>query len=221
MRGSSVVCCVNTQQKNSRPSKDIQGSHNQQTKPNQKQPREIQGLTHSWSWALLEKLPIVQLLENYPAFYGNRRFITAFTRALPQSLSWARSIQLSRKCGDLDFSQPYGPPWPVTGIALPAIQGHPNKTDSNPHNQNNQRQYPLFRETSDSGEAIQCVVNPRKRKTVFLDDVILLSVVHAETEAPVYLPNQNEGRRPGAFWLFDSPASLYASSTLPIICLLL
>jgi hypothetical protein len=27
-------------------------------------------LTHSWSRALLEKPPIVQLLENFPAFYG-------------------------------------------------------------------------------------------------------------------------------------------------------
>jgi hypothetical protein len=27
-------------------------------------------LTHSWSWALLEKLPIVQLLKNFPALYG-------------------------------------------------------------------------------------------------------------------------------------------------------
>jgi hypothetical protein len=50
-------------------------------------------LTHSWSWALLEKPPIVQPLKNFPAFYGTRRFITAFTRALHWSLFWAKSIQ--------------------------------------------------------------------------------------------------------------------------------
>jgi hypothetical protein len=50
-------------------------------------------LTHSVTWALLEKPPIVQLLKNFPAFYGTRRFITVFTRALHWSLFWARSIQ--------------------------------------------------------------------------------------------------------------------------------
>jgi hypothetical protein len=50
-------------------------------------------LTHSWSYGHFEKLPIVQLLKNFPAFYGSRRFITVFTRALHWSLSWARSIQ--------------------------------------------------------------------------------------------------------------------------------
>jgi hypothetical protein len=35
----------------------------------------------------------VQLLKNFPAFYGTRRFITVFTRALHWSLSCARSIQ--------------------------------------------------------------------------------------------------------------------------------
>jgi hypothetical protein len=49
--------------------------------------------TYSWSWALLEELPILQLLKNFPAFYGNWRFITVFTRVLHWPLSWTRSIQ--------------------------------------------------------------------------------------------------------------------------------
>jgi hypothetical protein len=44
-------------------------------------------LIYLWSWALLGKLPIVQPLKNNPAYYGTRRFITVFTRALHQSLS--------------------------------------------------------------------------------------------------------------------------------------
>ena len=42
---------------------------------------------------LTEKLTCPQLLKKFLAFYGIRRFITAFTRARHLSLSWARSIQ--------------------------------------------------------------------------------------------------------------------------------
>jgi hypothetical protein len=45
--------------------------------------------------SLLEKPPVAQLLKNFPTFYGTRRFFTMFTRALDQSLSWARSIQFT------------------------------------------------------------------------------------------------------------------------------
>jgi hypothetical protein len=47
----------------------------------------------SWSWALLEKLPVAQLLTNFPTFYGTRRFITLLTRTLPWYLYWATWIQ--------------------------------------------------------------------------------------------------------------------------------
>jgi hypothetical protein len=44
-------------------------------------------VNNSWSLTVLEKLIIVQLLKNFPTFYGTRSFITAFTRALHWSLS--------------------------------------------------------------------------------------------------------------------------------------
>jgi hypothetical protein len=53
----------------------------------------LTSLTHSWSWTLLKKPPIVQLLKKFQAFYGTRRFITVITRTLHWSRSWARSIQ--------------------------------------------------------------------------------------------------------------------------------
>jgi hypothetical protein len=53
----------------------------------------VHSLAHSWSWALLEMPLVVQLLKNLPAFYGTRRFITVFPRALHWFLYWARSIQ--------------------------------------------------------------------------------------------------------------------------------
>jgi hypothetical protein len=45
--------------------------------------------THSWHWTLLEEPPILQLLKNFPAFFGTRRFITVFTRSQHWSLSWS------------------------------------------------------------------------------------------------------------------------------------
>ena len=41
---------------------------------------------------VLNKLTVSQLVNKFPAFYGTRRFITAFTSARHLSLSWARSI---------------------------------------------------------------------------------------------------------------------------------
>ena len=46
-----------------------------------------------WSRVLLEKLTGFQLVKKFPAFYGTRKFITAFTSARHLFLSWANSIQ--------------------------------------------------------------------------------------------------------------------------------
>jgi hypothetical protein len=35
-----------------------------------------------WPWAIIEKQPVVQLLKKLTTLYGNRRFITVFSRAL-------------------------------------------------------------------------------------------------------------------------------------------
>jgi hypothetical protein len=47
----------------------------------------------AWSWALIEKPHFLQLLKNFPALYGTKRFITVFTGTFHWSLFWARSIQ--------------------------------------------------------------------------------------------------------------------------------
>jgi hypothetical protein len=47
----------------------------------------------SWSRVLLKKLAGSQLVREFPACYGTRSFITAFTRVRHLSLSWSRSIQ--------------------------------------------------------------------------------------------------------------------------------
>jgi hypothetical protein len=50
-------------------------------------------LNTPWSRVLLEKLTDLQLVKKFPAFYGTRSFITAFTSARYLSLSWASPIQ--------------------------------------------------------------------------------------------------------------------------------
>jgi len=45
----------------------------------------------TWSKVLLEQLTGSQLVKNFPAFNGTRKFITAFTSARHLSLSWIRS----------------------------------------------------------------------------------------------------------------------------------
>ena len=50
-------------------------------------------LLSPWSRILLEKKTGSQLVNKFPAFYGNRPFIAAFTPARHQSLSWTRLYQ--------------------------------------------------------------------------------------------------------------------------------
>jgi len=56
-------------------------------------------LTHLFTYLLhwaepSEKLTGFQLVNKFPAFYGTRRFITAFTSAHHLSLSWASYVQV-------------------------------------------------------------------------------------------------------------------------------
>ena len=46
-----------------------------------------------WCRVLLQKLTGLQLVKKFPAFYGTRRFITAFTSLRHLSLSWTSPIQ--------------------------------------------------------------------------------------------------------------------------------
>jgi len=43
-----------------------------------------------WNRVLLENLNGFQLAKKFPAFYGTRRFVTAFTSSRHLSLSWAK-----------------------------------------------------------------------------------------------------------------------------------
>jgi hypothetical protein len=49
-----------------------------------------------------------------------------------------------------------------------------------------------------SSQRVQFVVNSGQWKTVFLYDIVQFSVVQAEAEIPIPLPDQNYGGRPGS-----------------------
>ena len=64
-----------------------------------------------WSRVFLEKLTVPQLVKNFPAFYGTRRFVTAFTSAHHLSLSWASLIQSM-------------PPYPTSWRSIRILSSH-------------------------------------------------------------------------------------------------
>jgi hypothetical protein len=63
-----------------------------------------------WSW-VLEKPSVAHLLKNIPTFYGTRRFIVTFTRALYWSLSWPTWIL-------------YIPPYPISLRSILTLSSH-------------------------------------------------------------------------------------------------
>jgi hypothetical protein len=58
------------------------------------------GSVELFSRALLKGPPVLWPLSTFPAFYGTQSFVTAFTRALHLSLSWARPVKSVVKNSD-------------------------------------------------------------------------------------------------------------------------
>jgi hypothetical protein len=79
-----------------------------------------------WNRGLPEKLKRPELRKKFPAFYGTRRFITAFTRARHLSLSWARLTQSMPLPPPSDLSQVHFniilPPTPRSSKWSPSLR---------------------------------------------------------------------------------------------------
>ena len=84
----------------------------------------VTNLLIPWSSILLENLTGSQLLKKLPAFYGTRRFITAFRRARHLFLSWARSNQSMPPHPTSEDSSNYYPPnyaWVFQVASFPQV----------------------------------------------------------------------------------------------------
>jgi hypothetical protein len=77
-------------------------------------------VTHfSWSWALLEKPPIVQLHRNFPAFYGTQRFRVHKSPPLVPILSHINPIHTIPSCLSKILLTELSPSWGATNCAAP------------------------------------------------------------------------------------------------------
>ena len=90
------------------------------------QPGQQTYLLTPWCRVLLEKLNGLQPVKNFPAFPGNRRFITALTSVRHLSLSWANPIQSIYL---LTYSMVQSPSWEAKWFAasqeIPIISRNP------------------------------------------------------------------------------------------------
>ena len=88
----NTICNLVKQNESPRGCTGIHCCHLHQILKNTKE-KKLTYLLTPWCRVLLEKLTGLQLVKKFPAFYGTRRFITAFSSFRHPSLSWASPIQ--------------------------------------------------------------------------------------------------------------------------------
>ena len=87
-----------------------------------------------WCRVLLEKLTGLQLVKQFPAFHGTRRFITVLTSVRHLSLSWASPIQSTYPHPTSWRSIPISPTHLRLGLPSGLLpSGFPTKTIYAPH----------------------------------------------------------------------------------------